>query len=312
MNYYDNVTDTIGNTPLIRINNLDSGKADVMCKLEYFNPLGSIKDRIAREIVDEAVSAGKLQPGGIIIEATSGNTGLGLAMIAASRGYKLIIIMPESMSVERRKLLTHLGAKLVLTPAEKGMPGAVAKAEEMGRILPGAFIARQFENAANPAAHYKGTAPEIWRDTDGKIDIFVAGVGTGGSINGIGSYLKEHNPDIKIVAVEPEASAVLSGESPCPHGIQGIGAGFIPQTYNEKVVDEILKVKDDDAMKYARMAAKKEGILCGISSGANLYAACLLGRREENEGKIIVTLAPDTGERYISTPLFEYSSVIKG
>ena len=312
MNCYDNVTDTIGNTPLVRINNLDSGKAEVMCKLEYFNPLGSVKDRIAREIVDEAVAAGKLQPGGIIIEATSGNTGLGLAMIAASRGYKLIIIMPESMSVERRKLLTHLGAKLVLTPADKGMSGAVARAEEMGRILPGAFIARQFENAANPTAHYKATAPEIWKDTDGKIDIFVAGVGTGGSINGIGSYLKEQNPNVKIVAVEPESSAVLSGENPCPHGIQGIGAGFIPQTYNGKVVDEILKVKDEDAMEYARMAAKQEGILCGISSGANLYAACLLGRRKENEGKIIVTLAPDTGERYISTPLFEYSSAIKG
>jgi cysteine synthase A len=283
-----------------------------MCKLEYFNPLGSVKDRIAREIVDEAVHTGKLKPGGIIIEATSGNTGLGLAMIAASRGYKLIIIMPESMSIERRKLLTHLGTKLVLTPAEKGMAGAVAKAEEMGRMLPGAFIARQFENAANPAAHYKSTAPEIWHDTDGRLDIFVTGVGTGGSINGIGSYLKERNPDIKIVAVEPESSAVLSGESPCPHCIQGIGAGFIPQTYNSKVVDEILKVKDDDALDYARMAAKKEGILCGISSGANLYAACLLGRRKENEGKLIVTLAPDTGERYISTPLFEYSSVIKG
>ena len=312
MNCYDNVTGTIGNTPLIRINNLDSGKANIMCKLEYFNPLGSVKDRIAREIVEEAVKAGKLKPGGIIIEATSGNTGLGLAMIAASRGYKLIIIMPESMSVERRKLLTHLGAKLVLTPADKGMSGAVAKAEEMGRILPGAFIARQFENAANPTAHYKGTAPEIWNDTDGKIDIFVAGVGTGGSINGIGSYLKEHNPDIKVVAVEPESSAVLSGENPCPHAIQGIGAGFIPQTYNGKVVDEILKVKDNDAMEYARLAAKREGILCGISSGANLYAACLLGRRKGNEGKIIVTLAPDTGERYISTQLFEYASVIKG
>ncbi|MDD5727968.1 MAG: cysteine synthase A [Victivallales bacterium] len=311
MKCHDNITETIGNTPTIRIHNFGIDKAVIVCKLEYFNPMSSVKDRIALEILEQAIKSGKLKRGGIIIEATSGNTGLGLAMVAASRGFKLIITMPESMSVERRKLLTHLGAKLVLTPAKKGMSGAVAKAEELGRILPGAFIPRQFENAANPAAHFKTTGPEIWRDTDGKVDIFVAGVGTGGTLSGTGSFLKKQNPAVKVIAVEPDASAVLSGASASPHCIQGIGAGCVTKVYKKKIVDEIIKVKDKDALEYARKAAKAEGILCGISGGANLYAACLLARRPENEGKLIVTLAPDTGERYISTELFEYSSIIR-
>jgi cysteine synthase A len=312
MKIFKNITETIGNTPLLRINSIDSGKATILCKLEYSNPLGSLKDRIALKIIQEAADSGKLPPGGIIIEATSGNTGLGLAMAAASLGYKLIIVMPESMSIERRKLLSHLGAKIILTAADRGMAGAVAKAEELAGTLPDAFMARQFENQANPNAHLESTGPEIWKDTDGKIDIFVAGVGTGGTLNGAGNFLKKQNPQIRLVAVEPAASAVLSGEKAGPHGIQGIGAGFVPKVYDGKIIDEIIQVKDEDAFEYARMAAKLEGILCGPSSGANLYAASLLAQRPENAGKTIVTLACDTGERYISTSFFEYTSVIRG
>jgi len=310
MRIFNNVTETIGKTPLVRINYLHSSDATILCKLEYFNPLGSVKDRIALRIIEKAVESGKLVPGGIIIEATSGNTGLGLAMVAASLDYKLIVIMPESMSIERQKLLSHLGAKIILTAADKGMKGAVEKAEELSITLPNAFVARQFENPANPDTHQVSTGPEIWQDTDGKVDIFIAGVGTGGTLNGVGNCLKKHNPKIQIIAVEPASSAVLSGEEAHSHEIQGIGAGFIPDVYDEYIVDEIIKVGDKEAFEYARLAAKKEGILCGTSSGANLYAACQVAQRPENTGKLIVTLAPDTGERYISTSLFEYSSVI--
>ncbi|MCP3967664.1 MAG: cysteine synthase A [Lentisphaerae bacterium] len=305
MKYFHDITGTIGNTPLVRINRLNKGHGRVLCKLEYFNPLSSIKDRAAMNIIDEAIEAGKLIFGGTIIEATSGNTGLGLAMVAASLGYRLIIVMPESMSKERRMLMRQLGAELILTPANLGMEGAVAKAEELGREIPNAYMARQFNNPANPNIHYSKTGPEIWRDTEGIVDIFVAGVGTGGTITGVGKFLKEKNQSIQVVAVEPEKSAVLSGGEPSPHGIQGIGAGFVPENYDENFVDEVVTIGDMEAIEFSRMAAANEGILTGISGGANLKAACLLSERPENIGKMIVTIAPDTGERYLSTPLFE-------
>ncbi|QSH40646.1 cysteine synthase A [Lentisphaerota bacterium ZTH] len=306
MKYFHDITGTIGNTPLVRINRLDKGHGTVLCKLEYFNPLSSIKDRPAMNIIDEAIEAGKLIFGGTIIEATSGNTGLGLAMVSAALGYRLIIVMPESMSSERGMLMRHLGAELVLTPAEEGMAGAVAKAEELGRQIPNAYMARQFNNPANPNIHYSRTGPEIWRDTEGRVDIFVVGVGTGGTITGIGKFLKEKNPSIKIVAVEPEKSAILSGGEAGPHSIQGIGAGFVPENYDAEYTDEVITVSDEEAIAFSRKAAATEGILTGISGGANLKAACLLSERPENIGKMIVTIAPDTGERYLSTRLFEH------
>jgi len=306
MNIYKNIAETTGNTPLIKLSRVvkdDSGT--VLGKLEFFNPTSSIKDRIGVGMVNAAEKSGELKPGGTIIEPTSGNTGLGLAMVAASRGYKLIITMPETMSIERRSILEHFGATIHLTPGEKGMLGAVEKAEEILTKTENAFMPQQFKNPANPKVHYETTAPEIWADTDGKVDIFVAGVGTGGTLSGCGKFLKEKNPDIKIVAVEPETSAILSGESPGKHGIQGIGAGFIPDILDTDIIDETFKVKDDEALKTASKLAKGEGILCGISSGANVFAAAKIAGRPENKNKTIVTIICDTGERYLTTSLFQ-------
>jgi len=303
------LTDLIGNTPLLELSRFNASKklgATLIAKLEYFNPAGSVKDRIAFAMIDDAEKKGILKPGATIIEPTSGNTGVGLAFVAASRGYKLILTMPETMSLERRNLLKALGATLVLTPGAEGMKGAIAKAQSLEAEISGSIILQQFENPANPAIHYKTTAQEIWKDTDGQVDIFVAGVGTGGTISGVGKGLKEHNPHIKIVAVEPSDSPVLSGGKPGPHKIQGIGAGFIPKIYDPKVVDQIMQVHNDDAIRTSRELAKEEGLLVGISSGAATYAAIQLAMLPENKDKTIVVLLPDTGERYLSTVLYAF------
>lgn len=303
------LTDLVGNTPLLEFSNFNASKglkAQVIGKLEYFNPAGSVKDRIALAMIEDAEAKGLLRPGATIIEPTSGNTGVGLAFVSASKGYKLILTMPDTMSAERRNLLKALGARLVLTPGAEGMKGAIAKAEELRDATPGSIILQQFENPANPAMHIRTTAEEIWRDTDGKVDLFVAGVGTGGTVSGVGAGLKAHNPNVQIVAVEPSDSPVLSGGKPGPHKIQGIGAGFIPKTYNGEVVDNILQVTNDDAIRTSRELAGKEGLLVGISSGAAVYAAVELAKLSENEGKTIVALLPDTGERYLSTVLYAF------
>lgn len=307
MKTYDKITDLIGGTPLLKLTNYITEKdlgATIYAKLEYFNPAGSVKDRIAKAMIDEAEAKGVLKPGSVIIEPTSGNTGIGLAAVAASRGYKIILTMPETMSVERRNLLKAYGAELVLTDGAKGMKGAIEKAQELAAETPDSFIPSQFTNAANPAAHRASTGPEIWEDTDGKVDIFVAGVGTGGTVTGVGEYLKSQNPNIKIVAVEPAGSPVLSKGTPGPHKIQGIGAGFVPDTLNTKIYDEIITVENEDAFETGRTLARKEGLLVGISSGAAVWAATELAKRPENKGKIIVALLPDTGDRYLSTPMF--------
>lgn len=307
MKTYKRITDLIGNTPLLELENYSNIKglnAKVYGKLEYFNPAGSVKDRIAKAMIDDAEAKGVLRADSVIIEPTSGNTGIGLAAVAAARGYKIILTMPETMSVERRNLLKAYGAEVVLTEGVKGMKGAIEKAQELAAEYDNSFIPSQFTNAANPSAHRSTTGPEIWEDTDGKVDIFVAGVGTGGTVSGVGEYLKDKNPDVKIVAVEPSGSPVLSGEKPGPHKIQGIGAGFVPETLNTDVYDEIIKVENEDAFETGRTLAKREGLLVGISSGAAVWAAAELAKRPENKGKIIVALLPDTGERYLSTPMF--------
>ena len=307
MKTYERITDLIGGTPLMKLTNYIEDNnlgADVYGKLEYFNPAGSVKDRIARAMIDEAEAEGALKPGAVIIEPTSGNTGIGLAAVAASRGYKVILTMPETMSIERRKLLKAYGAEIVLTDGAKGMKGAIAKAQELAAETPNSFIPGQFTNKANPAAHFKTTGPEIWEDTDGKVDIFVAGVGTGGTLSGVGEYLKSKNPNVKIVAVEPAGSPVLSKGMSGPHMIQGIGAGFVPDTLNTGIYDEIIPVENEDAFAAGRALARREGLLVGISSGAAVFAAAQLAKRPENKGKIIVALLPDTGERYLSTPMF--------
>lgn len=303
-----NLTELIGNTPLLELANFTAAqglKASIAAKLEYFNPGGSVKDRIGYAMIKDAAERGLISPGSVIIEPTSGNTGVGLALTAAALGYRLIIVMPDSFSVERRMLMTALGAELVLTPGAEGMPGAIKKAQELAAAIPDSFIPNQFENPANPAAHKATTAEEIWRDTDGEIDLFVAGVGTGGTISGVGGTLKAKKPGIKIVAVEPAGSPVLSGGNPGRHGLQGIGAGFVPVNYDPTAVDEILPVKDEDAFATARLLARTEGLLVGISSGAAAFAASQLAQRPENQGKLIVVLLPDTGERYLSTSLFQ-------
>lgn len=307
MKTYDRITDLIGKTPLLKLTNYGKLKelgASIYGKLEYFNPAGSVKDRIAKAMIDDAEAKGVLKPDSVIIEPTSGNTGIGLAAVAASRGYKIILTMPETMSIERRNLLKAYGAELVLTEGAKGMKGAIAKAQELAAETPNSFIPSQFTNAANPTAHRNTTGPEIWQDTDGKVDIFVAGVGTGGTVSGVGEYLKSQNPNVKVVAVEPAGSPVLSKGTPGPHKIQGIGAGFVPDTLNTKVYDEIITVENEDAFETGRTLARKEGLLVGISSGAAVWAATELAKRLENKGKIIVALLPDTGERYLSTPMF--------
>ncbi|WP_276869645.1 cysteine synthase A [Bacteroides heparinolyticus] len=303
------LTDLVGNTPLLELNNYNRNKnlkADIIAKLEYFNPAGSVKDRVALAMIEDAETRGLLKPGATLIEPTSGNTGVGLAFVAAAKGYKLILAMPDTMSMERRNLLKALGAELVLTPGAEGMKGAIARAEELKAATPGSLILQQFDNPANPAAHERTTGQEIWRDTDGKVDIFVAGVGTGGTVSGVGAALKAHNPKVKIVAVEPEDSPVLSGGKPGPHKIQGIGAGFVPKNYNGAVIDEIVQVSNDDAIRTGRELAKDEGLLVGISSGAAIAAATRLAQLPENEGKTIVALLPDTGERYLSTLLYAF------
>lgn len=303
------LTDLVGNTPLVELSNFNRSKglkATVIGKLEYFNPAGSVKDRIALAMIEDAEAKGRLKPGATLIEPTSGNTGVGLAFVAAAKGYRLVLTMPDTMSLERRNLLKALGAELVLTPGAEGMKGAIAKAEELRKATAGSVILQQFENPANPAIHIRTTAEEIWRDTDGKVDIFVAGVGTGGTVSGVGAGLKKHNPSIRIVAVEPSDSPVLSGGQPGPHKIQGIGAGFIPKTYNPEVVDEIMRITNDDAIRTSRELAQQEGLLVGISAGAAVYAAVELARRPENAGKQIVALLPDTGERYLSTVLYAF------
>lgn len=308
MNVYKSLSELIGNTPLIETTALNRKLglyARLMVKAEGFNPGGSVKDRAALAMIEDAERKGLLTPGATIIEPTSGNTGIGLAWLATVRGYKLILTMPETMSIERRKLLAALGATIVLTPGSEGMKGAIAKAEEIMASTPGSMIMHQFENPANPAAHEATTAQEIWRDTDGEVSIVVAGVGTGGTISGIARGLKRHNPDIKAVAVEPANSAVISGNAPGPHKIQGIGAGFIPDNFDKSAVDEVITVTDEDAMATARLLARTEGLLAGVSSGAALWAAIQLAKKPENKGKIIVALLPDTGERYLSTPLFD-------
>lgn len=307
MKTYDRITDLIGGTPLLKLTNyiaLNHLEATIYGKLEYFNPAGSVKDRVARAMIDDAEAKGVLKPDSVIIEPTSGNTGIGLASVAASRGYRIILTMPETMSVERRNLLKAYGAELVLTEGAKGMKGAIAKAEELAAQTPNSFIPSQFTNAANPTAHRITTGPEIWQDTDGKVDIFVAGVGTGGTVSGVGEYLKSQNPNVKVVAVEPAGSPVLSKGTPGPHKIQGIGAGFVPDTLNTGIYDEIITVENEDAFLTGRTLARKEGVLVGISSGAAVWAATQLALRPENKGKIIVALLPDTGERYLSTPMF--------
>ena len=307
MRVYRKITDLIGGTPLLELTNYEKANelnAKIYAKLEYFNPAGSVKDRIAKAMLDDAEEKGLLKPGAVIIEPTSGNTGIGLASVAASRGYKVILTMAETMSVERRNLLKAYGAELVLTEGAKGMPGAIAKAKELAEQTPNSYIPSQFTNPANPAVHLKTTGPEIWADTDGKVDIFVAGVGTGGTLSGVGAYLKSQNPNVKVVAVEPATSPVLSGGKAGPHKIQGIGAGFVPDTLNTDIYDEILPVQNEDAFATGRALARSEGVLVGISSGAAVFAAAQLAKRPENAGKVIVALLPDTGERYLSTPMF--------
>lgn len=304
---YKSLTELIGKTPLLELSNYEKHhalKAKVVGKLEYFNPAGSVKDRIAKSMIDDAEQRGLLHPDSVLIEPTSGNTGIGLASVAAARSYRIILTMPETMSVERRNLLKAYGAELVLTEGAKGMKGAIEKAKELSETIPHAFIPGQFVNPANPATHKATTGPEIWEDTEGKVDIFVAGVGTGGTVSGVGQYLKSQNPDVKIVAVEPFDSPVISEGKAGPHKIQGIGAGFVPDTLDRSVLDEIIKVKNEDAFQAGRELSKAEGLLVGISSGAAVWAATELAKRPENEGKIIVALLPDTGERYLSTPLF--------
>ena len=307
MRTFDKITDLIGGTPILKLNNyiaLNELPANIYAKLEYFNPAGSVKDRIAKAMIDDAEAKGALKPGAVIIEPTSGNTGIGLAAVAASKGYRIILTMPETMSVERRNLLKAYGAELVLTDGAKGMKGAIAKAEELAQQIEGGFIPSQFTNSANPTAHFNTTGPEIWEDTDGKVDIFVAGVGTGGTVSGVGKYLKSKNPNVKVVAVEPASSPVLSKGVAGAHKIQGIGAGFVPDVLDTKVYDEIITVTNEDAFATGRLIGHKEGVLVGISSGAAVWAALELAKRPENAGKKIVVLLPDTGDRYLSTPLF--------
>lgn len=307
MRVYRKITDLIGGTPLLELTNYEKANelnAKIYAKLEYFNPAGSVKDRIVKAMLDDAEEKGLLKPGAVIIEPTSGNTGIGLASVAASRGYRVILTMPETMSVERRNLLKAYGAELVLTEGAKGMAGAIAKAKELAEQTPNSYIPSQFTNPANPAVHLKTTGPEIWADTDGKVDIFVTGVGTGGTLSGVGAYLKSQNPNVKVVAVEPATSPVLSGGKAGPHKIQGIGAGFVPDTLNTDIYDEILPVQNEDAFATGRALARSEGVLVGISSGAAVFAAAQLAKRPENAGKVIVALLPDTGERYLSTPMF--------
>ena len=307
MAIYKSALDLVGNTPLLEVTHFEKDnnlEATVLVKLEYFNPAGSVKDRIAKAIIEDAEKTGKLKPDSVIIEPTSGNTGIGLASVAAAKGYRLIITMPETMSVERRNLMKAYGAELVLTDGAKGMKGAIAKANELAEEIPNSFIAGQFTNPVNPATHKATTGPEIWSDTEGKVDIFIAGVGTGGTLSGVGEYLKSKNPDVKIVAVEPATSPVLSKGTAGPHKIQGIGAGFVPDTLNTKIYDEIITVENEDAFATGKAFPKQEGVLVGISSGAALWAAKELAKRPENKGKTIVALLPDTGDRYLSTPLF--------
>ena len=306
-NIYTSADQLIGKTPLLELTHIEKAhdlKAKIVAKLEYFNPAGSVKDRIAKAMIDDAEASAKLKPGSVIIEPTSGNTGIGLASVAAARGYRIIIVMPETMSVERRQLMKAYGAELVLTEGAKGMKGAIAKADELAKEIPNSFVAGQFVNPANPKAHYETTGPEIWADTDGKVDFFVAGVGTGGTITGTGKFLKEKNPAVKVVAVEPKTSAVLSTGIAGSHKIQGIGAGFVPDVLDTKIYDEIIPVDNDDAFAVGKEMGHREGVLVGISSGAALWAAIELAKRPENAGKTIVVLLPDTGDRYLSTPLF--------
>lgn len=304
---YTSADQLIGRTPLLELTHIEKEeglKARILAKLEYFNPAGSAKDRIAKAMIDDAEEKGLLKPGSVIIEPTSGNTGIGLASVAAARGYRIIIVMPETMSVERRQLMKAYGAELVLSEGAKGMKGAIARADELAKEIPGSFIPGQFVNPANPAAHRETTGPEIWEDTDGKVDIFVAGVGTGGTVTGVGGYLKSQNPEVKVVAVEPASSPVLSRGTAGAHKIQGIGAGFVPEVLDTKVYDEVIAVENEDAFSAGRRVGRSEGVLVGISSGAAVWAAIQLGRRAENQGKTIVALLPDTGDRYLSTPLF--------
>ncbi len=303
------LTDLIGNTPLLELSNFDKKhglKGRIIAKLEYFNPASSVKDRIANAMIEDAEASGVLKPDSELVEPTSGNTGIGLAFVAAAKGYKLTLTMPETMSIERRNLLKALGANIVLTPGPEGMKGAIAKAEELQKENPKVVILQQFANPANPAVHKRTTAEEIWRDTDGKVDIFVAGVGTGGTVSGVGEVLKKHNPNVQIVSVEPTDSPVLSGGKPGPHKIQGIGAGFVPQTYDASVVDQVIQVSNDDAIRTSRELAREEGLLVGISSGAATYAAIQLAKKDENKGKNIVVILPDSGERYLSTVLYAF------
>lgn len=307
MKTYNNITELVGKTPLLRLTNYireNSLEADIYGKLEYFNPAGSVKDRIAKAMIEDAEAKGLLHPDSVIIEPTSGNTGIGLAAVAASKGYRVILTMPETMSVERRNLLKAYGAQLVLTEGSKGMKGAIAKADELAKETPHSFMPSQFTNPANPTAHFATTGPEIWEDTDGKVDIFVAGVGTGGTISGVGEFLKSKNPNIKVIAVEPATSPVLSQGVSGPHKIQGIGAGFVPETLDTKIYDEIIPVENEDAFRTGAAIARREGVLVGISSGAAVWAATELAKRPENKGKLIVVLLPDTGDRYLSTPMF--------
>lgn len=304
---YTSAADIIGHTPLLELTNIERElglKARLFAKLEYFNPAGSVKDRVAKSMLDDAEKSGRLKKGSVIIEPTSGNTGIGLASVAAARGYRIIIVMPETMSIERRQLMKAYGAELVLTEGAGGMTGAIAKAKELAGEIENSFIPSQFTNPANPKAHFETTGPEIWEDTDGMVDVFVAGVGTGGTVSGVGAYLKSKDPEIRVIAVEPAGSAVLSGGKAGPHKIQGIGAGFVPEVLDTEIYDEVIPVSDEDAFEYGRLIGRKEGVLVGISSGAALFAAIAAAKRAENEGKNIVVLLPDTGDRYLSTPLF--------